>query len=104
MKYFISFIVVGWMLFSVGCANLKINANVPEGYIPRSPKVDSSRVPKTSTHAECREELERAYEYIRYLEHKVEKRENKIDKLERDKKELKRKISRLEDKLEKYED
>ncbi len=104
MKYFWVFIVWCFLVFSAGCASVNVDAKIPSGYFPHSPKVDSSRIPKTSTRAECREELTRAYEYIRYLEHKVEKREKKIDKLEQDKKELKKKISRLEDKLEKYED
>ncbi len=105
MKYFLLTIagLLSLLLF-VSCASINVDAKIPSGYVSHSPKVDSSRIPKTSNHTECREELERAYEYIRYLERKVEKREHKIEKLEKDKKELKRKISRLEDKLEKYED
>ena len=104
MKIFVvSMLIIGFF-FIFGCASINVDAKIPSAYVSHSPRVDSSKVPKTSTHAECREELERAYEYIRYLERKVEKREKKIAKLEKDKKELKRKISRLEDKLEKYED
>ncbi len=104
MKKFLLGLAISSVIWIIGCASINVDAKIPSGYISHSPKVDSSHVPKTSTHAECRDKLEQAYEYIRYLEHKVQKREKKIKKLEKDKKELKHKIDKLEDKLEKYED
>lgn len=88
----------------VGCMDIKVDTKVPD-YSGRSHrKVDSSRVPKTSSHKDCREKLNRAYEYIGSLERKVKKCEKKIDKLEQDKKKLKKEKSQLKDKLERYED
>ncbi len=88
----------------VGCMNLKVDANVPDYSGGSHRKINSSRVPKTSSYQDCRYELNRAYNYIGSLEKKVQKREKKIDKLERDKKKLKKENSRLKDRLKRYED
>jgi len=81
----------------VGCYSIKVDANVPEGVISTSPRVDSSRVPQPKTLSESQEELNRAYSRIQQLERKVQN-------LEEDKAELKAKNSRLEKRLERYED
>jgi len=96
-------IVLGLMLLA-GCSP-SVKVNVPPVNISRGgSSVDSSRVPRTSTHGQCRQELERAYARIRQLEGTVRKRERKIDDLERDKDELKEDVKRLKKQLKKYQD
>lgn len=59
--------------------------------------VDSRRIPPTSTHAEARAELEKAYGYIQGLE-------RKNADLERDKQKYKRERDDARSRLKKYED
>jgi peptidoglycan hydrolase CwlO-like protein len=91
-------ILMGLCLLQLaGCYSIKVDANVPEGIVSTSPRVDSSRVPKPTTLSESQAELNLAYARIQQLERKVQK-------LEDDKDELKTKNSRLEKRLERYED
>lgn len=66
--------------------------------------MDSSRVPATSTHAEARAELEKAYRYIAYLERRSEKLEEKSREYKEERDEYKKERDDCEDRLERYED
>jgi len=95
MKRVILVAVLLVMTALIGCA--QVSVDVPEGLISQRPRVDSSKVPPTTTHSECRQQLEIAYGEIRRLERKV-------DGLEKDKKELKDENKKLEKQLKKYHD
>lgn len=96
-------IAAAGLLLGLGCATVRLpeSVNVNTGSTRR---VDSSQVPKTSTHGECRDELHRAYAEIRRLERKIDGYRRDIDELKDDKKALKKKIKRLEKKLDRYTD
>jgi hypothetical protein len=70
-----------------GCANITLPEKIEVGHGGGSQKVDSSRVPQTRNHEECRQELIKAYAYIRNLERRNQK-------LEKDKAELKASLKR----------
>lgn len=89
-------LVVGAAAWSIlglaGCVNVQV-PEIPESYGGRpAPRVDSSRVPKTRTHDECRVELNRAYEYIGSLERRNQRLENDKDKLKAEVKQLKNQL------------
>lgn len=86
-----------FLLSAMGCYSINVDANIPEGVVSQSPRVDSSKVPKPKTMTECQDELYRAYARIQSLERKV-------NNLEADKRELKGKVSGLEKRLDRYED
>jgi hypothetical protein len=96
MRKIVLLILILTGLVLVGCSP-SVNIEVPDGYYDRPAKLNSAKVPDTTSHNECRDELYKAYAYIRSLERKVVK-------LEETKAELKAKKSRLEKRLEKYED
>ncbi len=99
MEKFISFTrlsILALIFTFAGCATINVPDKIDVGY-GQSPKVDSSRVPETRNHEECRAELRKAYGYIQSLERKNQK-------LEKDKAELKAKNSRLEKQLKRYKD
>jgi len=96
-KIILGMVVMGGVLLP-GC----LNVNVPEEPVrvytsQSSPKVDSRRVPKTTTLSNCQTELNNAYVYIQSLERRNQKLEN-------DKAELKAKVKSLEKRLDRYED
>jgi len=91
-------VVLGFVLIVLGgCVQLPGNVDVQVGNPSSSPRVDSTRIPPTSSHEEARQELQKAYGYIRGLERKV-------NKLEEDKSELKAQVSQLKKRLKRYED
>ena len=79
---------------TAGCFQLNVDAGTPER---REQPPDSSRVPPTRDHEHARQELERAYRYMRVLEH-----EN--DKLDKDKQKLKREKKEYKDYEDRYKD
>ena len=101
-RYAILLIALAVWIFGPGCAKLSIN--VPDSYGSSSSKVDSAKVPRTTTHPDCRDRLQEAYQYIRRLESKVKRLEKNKKELKEDKKELKAKAKRLEKRLDRYED
>ncbi len=101
-RYAILVIALAIWILGPGCA--KFTLNVPDGYGPSRSKVDSSKVPRTTTHPDCRDRLQEAYQYIRRLESKVKRLEKDKKELKEDKKELKTKAKRLEKRLDRYED
>lgn len=78
-----------------GCVSVKaperINVN------DRPARVDSSRVPPTSSHEEARQLLADAYERNRYLEGKVERLERDKDELKRERDDYKRRAKQYDD-------
>jgi hypothetical protein len=80
-----------------GCVSVKAPKEINIGSSSPPEKVDSSRVPDTRNHEEARDELRKAYRYVRYLEEEVEQLEDKAKKYKRER-------DRCEDRLERYED
>ncbi len=79
-----------------GCLTVQAPERIEVG--SRSPEpVDSKRLPATSSHADCRSELEKAYQNIQWLESENEKLREKAARYkdERD---------RCKDDLERHED
>lgn len=97
MRWIIVNLVVLFLLPTLGCYSINVDANIPEGVVSSSPRVDSSKVPRPQTLSEAQEEINLAYARIQSLERKVRN-------LEGDKSELKRKVSALEKRLDRYED
>jgi hypothetical protein len=96
MRKFIAGLGAVALLGVAGCFSPTVNVpSPPDVYVSRSPRVDSSRVPKTRTHEECRAELERAYGYIVTLERRNQRLEN-------DKANLKAEVKRLKSQLKAY--
>jgi hypothetical protein len=88
MRNFVVGLVMAALMVSFsGCATINVPDKIDVGYGGGSQKVDSSQVPQTRNHEECRAELIKAYGYIRSLERKNAKLENKVSEL---KKQLKR--------------
>ena len=80
----------------LGC----VNARAPDVYINTGPPpedVDSAQVPATSTHDQCRVELERAYRQIRHLEHENRGLARKVKSEKERGDEYKAKYKRLKD-------
>ncbi|NLX07078.1 MAG: hypothetical protein GXY33_18220 [Phycisphaerae bacterium] len=89
-------LVVGLLALQGGCFDAQVN--VPDVYVGGNRSaVKGTTAPKTATHAECRQELESAYQEIRRLRDRLDDREEKIDKLEDDKKKLEKRLDRYED-------
>ncbi|MCP4248701.1 MAG: hypothetical protein GY778_16775 [bacterium] len=100
MKTIIMLASVGLMVVvTSGCVSVQAPERInigPGGPPPQN--VDSSRVPPTTTHEEARAELVKAYDQIRYLEHRNHRLEDKLEDAKKDKEEYKRKYKRLKDK------
>jgi predicted nucleic acid-binding Zn-ribbon protein len=82
---------------ATGCFSAKAPERIEVNVGGPSERVDSSRVPNPKTLEEARYELRKAYDNIRWLEHKVED-------LKEDKAKYKRERDKYKDRLEKYED
>ncbi len=93
VKFIVGLVVSILFITLSGCATINVPEDINVNYGGRSSKVDSSRVPQTRNHEECRAELNKAYNYIRSLERKNQK-------LEKDKAELKAQMKRYK----KYKD
>ncbi len=99
MKTIIVLAGVGLMvLVASGCLSARAPENIYIGTSHPAPRdVDSNRVPATTTHEEARAELVKAYDQIRYLEHRNHRLEDKLQNAREDKEEYKRKYKRLKD-------
>lgn len=67
------------LVCTAGCLNVQVPREVN---INGSDRVDSRTVPKTTSHEDCRAELNRAYARIRELEHDLQRCKQKNDQLE----------------------
>ncbi|MBN2445316.1 MAG: hypothetical protein JXO22_01225 [Phycisphaerae bacterium] len=89
--------VAGVLLVGLtGCVTVKAPERIDIGG-GRAERVDSSRVPATSSHEQARAELEKAYRYIQSLENANKRLEDKAA-------EYKRERDQCEDRLEKCEE
>ena len=86
----------GLLCVSMGCVSVKAPEKIQVGSSRPEP-VDTSRLPDTATHQECRQELYQAYQNIHYLEGENRRLEEKAAKYKRERDEC-------EDRLERYED
>jgi len=102
IRYVVLFSILAVCIWSIGCGSVSVN--VPESYGHSRPKVDSSKLPRTADHPDCRNRLQEAYQHIRRLENKIDDLEKDKDELKQDKKQLKREIKHLEKRLDRYED
>ena len=90
-------LAMGGLCWSIaGCVNVKAPEKIEVGG-GRAERVDSTRIPDTASHEEARQELRKAYAYIRDLEHDRERLEAKANKYKHERDEYK-------DRLKKYED
>lgn len=87
-----------------GCVSVKAPREINVGSSGKPAHVDSGHVPATSSHEDCRQELDKAYQNIRYLERKVGDLERKVKKCEREKEVREDDLERCKDRLERYED
>jgi len=85
--------LVGLMV--AGCVTARAPEKIYIGTGPTPENVDSTRVPATTTHEEARAELVKAYNQIRYLEHRNERLSHKLREARQDRDEYKRKYKRL---------
>ncbi|TWT44662.1 hypothetical protein RAS1_10770 [Phycisphaerae bacterium RAS1] len=79
-----------------GCVSVKAPERIDVGREP-PPPVDSSRLPATATHDECRYELEKAYQNIQYLEGENSRLERKSQEYKRERDDYKKRLKRYED-------
>ncbi len=87
------------VLVASGCLSARAPENIYIGTGGPPPQdVDSNRVPPTTTHTAARAELVKAYDHIRYLEHRNHRLEDKLQDAREDKEEYKRKYKHLKDK------
>lgn len=92
---------MGWLAVSVllgelsGCVSVKAPERIDIGREP-PPPVDSSRLPPTATHEECRGELEKAYQNIQYLERENARLDRKCQEYKRERDEYKKRLKRYE--------
>jgi len=87
-----------------GCVSVKAPREINVGGSSKPPPVDSSRVPRTSSHEDCRHELEKAYQNIQYLEREVSHWKEKADEYKRERDRCEDKLENCEDKLENCQD
>ena len=80
-----------------GCVTARAPEKIYIGSGPTSENVDSAHVPATTTHEEARAELVKAYDQIRYLEHRNERLSDKLREAREDRDEYKHKYKRLKD-------
>ena len=86
------------VLVTSGCLSARAPENIYIGTGGPAPQdIDSNRVPPTTTHEQTRAELVKAYDHIRYLEHRNHRLEDKLQDARKDKEEYKRKYKRLKD-------
>lgn len=86
---------------SFGCLNVQTPREVNVGTSRERPDpVDSSRVPRTSSHDDCRDELQKAYANLRYLERENARLDDKAVEYKRERDDARRECERLEDDLE----
>lgn len=69
---------------AAGCVSVKAPERIEIGNSSRPERVDSSRVPPTSSHEHARQELARAYENIRWLERENQRLERKAAEYKRE--------------------
>ncbi len=86
----------GSLLVLIGCVSVRVPERV-EIHAGKPPPVDSSRVPATATHEECRTELDLAYQNLQYLEREAERWQRKAEEYQRERDEARRKLKRYED-------
>jgi len=89
--------VLGTVLFMVltGCVKAPERIDVRVGS-DRPAAVDSSRVPQTATHEECRAELARAYDNLQHLERENAELRRKADEYKRQRDECRRQLKKYE--------
>ncbi len=78
-----------------GCVNVKAPERIVLNGDP--PPVDASRVPETTSHADCRDELIRAYQNIQYLERENARLKQRADEYKRERDEARKRLKRYED-------
>ena len=94
----------GLLWASVGCVNVQAPERVELRAGHRPEPVDSSHVPATQSHEECRAELVKAYENIRYLEGENEHLRDKLAECKRDRERYKDELKACEKRHEKRRD
>lgn len=87
-------LLVCWTL--TGCLNVR-TPDIQINTGPPPEQIDSARVPPTDTHQEARAELVKAYNHIRYLEHRNARLRDKASEYHEERDEYKRKYKRLKD-------
>jgi hypothetical protein len=98
MRKFILGLAGGSLAALIGCATINVPDKIDVGGYSRSPRVDSRRVPKTTTINECHDELYRAYAYIQSLERRNQKLEDDKDRLKSENSALKKRLKRYQEK------
>jgi hypothetical protein len=83
----------GCILLATGCVSVRAPERITIGTAPPEP-VDSARLPATSSHEECRAELEKAYQNVQYLEQQLARAERKADELKRERDEARRALKK----------
>lgn len=89
-------LAAGLMWWTTGCVSVKAPERIEIGG-GSPPPVDSSRLPPTQTHQECRDELVRAYQNIQHLERENAELRQKVEKHKRERDECRQRLKRYED-------
>jgi predicted RNase H-like nuclease (RuvC/YqgF family) len=82
-------------LAGAGCVSVKTPEKIEIGTSAPEP-VDSSRLPQTASHEECRQELYKAYQNIQYLERENQRLKEKADKYKRERDECRKRLDKFE--------
>ncbi len=89
--------IVGLLVPLVGCVQVETPREINIGSSPGAGSRGDRRPPKTSSHAEAREELHKAYDYISRLEDENRRLERKADRYERERDDCRDRLERYED-------
>ncbi|MFH1747731.1 MAG: hypothetical protein ABIG44_11905 [Planctomycetota bacterium] len=98
-------LVAGGLLWAmVGCVSVTAPEKIEMGGRAQPEPVDSSQIPPTASHEEARQELTKAYRWVKHVERENEDLRDKADEYKRERDKYKKERDRYKDRLEKYED
>ncbi len=87
----------------LGCVQAPREINIGTSR-DRPEPVDSSRVPRTSSHDDCRYELQKAYDNLRYIERENARLKDKAAEYKRERDDARHERERYEDELDRCRD
>lgn len=95
-------LALGAMVWLSGCVSVQAPREVNVGSSRPEP-VDSSRVPRTSSHDDCRAELEKAYQNLQYYEREIARWKDKASEYKSERDECEDELDECEERLEELE-
>ncbi len=101
LRRFVPFIAIAVLVCTTGCLSVQAPREINVGS-DGAESVDSSRVPRTDSHDDCRYELEKAYRALQRIEHDLARAHDKAAEYKRERDRAEDALERCQDRLERY--